>query len=489
MSISVLLGLRNFSVFNCKGFNNGLSFLPALLDSFDVVLLQEHWLSDFELDRLCFDGFICSAISGFDNSVLLRGCPYGGCAVLYHQNLVSSFKQVTTSSRRFCAVKIMFQNCCCLLLNVYLPADYRSSAATDQLNDTLGELYGFISTVPHDFLIVAGDWNTDLHRSCSFTDIVLSFVYDLNLSLVDLNYSDDVRFTYMSHDGSKSWLDHVAVSTPFCSLVGSARSILDGRNLSDHNLLAFSLDLSVVTVNCPPATTFKRASCAWFKATPDNIDQYQSAILQSLAVLNSSLGDEVVFCCNPSCTAHQQHLEQVCDKLVKCLKEAADSSIPCRGPGLHRKVAGWSGFVKPELAVSQWWYKAIIYGWKQAVPLLGFFFSSKSMLISDTSMQFAELEGEQNISNLIGWLKQCSMILIAVSGSEARQFFSKRTSTSAPVVDDVPGSDNISKLWCNSFKKLYNTADGSASTELLNTLDSGITSADIEQISVSSLTV
>ena len=162
--------------------------------------------------------------------MLLRGHPYGGCAILYRQNRVSSFKQVTTSSRRFCAVKIMFRNCCCLL-NVYLPADYRSSAATDQINDTLGELYGFISIVPHDFLIVAGDWNTDLHRSCSFTDIVLSFVYDLNLSLVDLNFSDDVRFTYISHDGFKSWLDHVAVSTP---MAGSAHSILDGRNLSDH---------------------------------------------------------------------------------------------------------------------------------------------------------------------------------------------------------------------------------------------------------------
>ena len=223
MSNSVLPRVEKLSLvsFNCKGFNNGLSFLPVLLDSFDVVLLQEHWLSDSEL---CFDGFICSAISGFDNSVLLRGCPYGGCAILYRQNLVSSFKQVTTSSRRFCAVKIMFQNCCC---NVYLPADYHSSAATDQLNDTF---YGFISTVLHDFLIVAGDWNTDLHRSCSFTDIVLSFVYDLNLSLVDLNFFDDVRFTYMSHDGSRFWLDHVAVSTPFCSLVGSACSILDGRN-------------------------------------------------------------------------------------------------------------------------------------------------------------------------------------------------------------------------------------------------------------------
>ena len=37
--------------------------------------------------------------------------------------------------------------------------------------------------------------------------------------------------------------------------------------------------------------------------------------------------------------------------------------------------------------------------------------------------------------------------------------------------------------------KLYNTADGSASTELLNTLEAGISSADIEHISLSSQTV
>ena len=47
----------------------------------------------------------------------------------------------------------------------------------------------------------------------------------------------------------------------------------------------------------------------------------------------------------------------------------------------------------------------------------------------------------------------------------------------------------FAKLWCDSFKKLCNTADGLASTKLLNTLDAGISSADIEQISVSSQTV
>ena len=110
--------------FNCHGYNNGLSYVPVLLDSSDIVLLQEHWLSDSELGKLCFDGFVTHAISGFDSSALLRGCPFGGCAILYRQSLVNSIQQVKTSSHRYCAVKIGFHNCNCLLVNVYLPSDY-----------------------------------------------------------------------------------------------------------------------------------------------------------------------------------------------------------------------------------------------------------------------------------------------------------------------------------------------------------------------------
>ena len=487
MSDSALPMVQNLSLvtFNCKGFNNGLSYLPVLLDSFDVILLQEHWLSDSEFDCLCFDGFISSAISGFDNSVLLRGRPFGGCAILYRQNLVSSFKQVSTCSRRFCAVKIVVQNCCCLLINVYLPTDYRSTAATDQLKATLGELYGFISTVPHDFLIIAGDWNTDLHRPCSFTDVISSFVYDLNLSFVDLNFSDDVQFTYLGHDGSKSWLDHVAVSTPCVSLVTSVHSIMDGRNLSDHNPLVLSLDLSVVSVVCPPVA-FKTTCPAWFKATPEIIGQYQSSVLQSLAALSSSLDDEVVLCCNPLCTAHHQHLELICGQLVKCLKEAAESSIPCRGSGRRRKVAGWSEFVKPELVASQWWYKL----WLDAgSPSAGVLFQLKKL--AHRRYKYAVRRVRRREEHI-----KCSRLAEAMINdpnrsfwSEAQRFFGKRASAFAPVVDNVSGPDDVAKLWRDNFRKLYNTVDGSASTELLNTLDVGISSTDIEQISVSSHTV
>ena len=64
--------------FNCQGYHNGLPYIPVLLESFEIVLLQEHWLSDSELGKLCFDGFVTHAILGFDRHSLRDSCNYGG---------------------------------------------------------------------------------------------------------------------------------------------------------------------------------------------------------------------------------------------------------------------------------------------------------------------------------------------------------------------------------------------------------------------------
>ena len=73
--------------------------------------------------------------------------------------------------------------------------------------------------------------------------------------------------------------------------------------------------------------------------------------------------------------------------------------------------------------------------------------------------------------------------------SEACRSFSKRSVSSAPVVDGVSGVDDIARLWGDWFKELYNTALDSISSELLLSLDSSTTLADIEQISFSFQTV
>ena len=133
-------------------------------------------------------------------------------------------------------------------------------------------------------------------------------------------------------------------------------SILDGRNLSDHNPLAFSLNLPAIVVDCP-RTVYKPTSISWSKAASKEIYQYQSIVAQSLVGLGRMLSDDIVLCCNPSCTSHQTRLDEISNQLVTCLKSAADFTIPSAGAGRHSRVTGWSQFVKPELTASQWWHK------------------------------------------------------------------------------------------------------------------------------------
>ena len=472
--------------FNCHGYNNGLSYLPVLLDSSDIVLLQEHWLSDSELDKLCFDGFVTHAISGFDNSVLQHGRPSGGCAILYRQCLINSIKQVKTSSYRYCAIKIGLRNCNCLLVNVYLPTDYRSDAANEQLKDTLGELCGLISTVSHDVLVIAGDWNMDTRRPCSFTDIVQSFLTELDLSLADLNYANEVSFTYMGHNGSKSWIDHVAVSSCFLPLVSNVHAIKDGRNLSDHNPLVFYLDLPCTVADHTSSTVLEPTTRAWYRATIDHIDKYQTTVEHMLESLNMMLDDAIITCCDPACTAHQQQLEQVCDQLVKCLKVAGNCSIPGKGPGKRPRIAGWSQFVKPELQASQWWHKL----WLEAgSPSAGVLFQLKKHYHRRYKYAVRRVRRRQD---QIKRTKLAESLLKDPNRgfwSEVHRHFGNSKATPSPVVDSVTGSDNIANLFANSFKQLYNSTDSSAAEELLDNLNSALTSAEIEHISISPDTI
>ena len=165
-------------------------------------------------------------------------------------------------------------------------------------------------------------------------------------------------------------------------MVTSVHSILDGRNLSDHNPLAFSLNLSAIIVDCP-CTVYKPTSISWSKATSKDICQYQSIVAHSLVSLGSMLSDDIVLCCNPLCTTHQALLDEISNELVTCLKSATDFAVPSAGTGRHPRVAGWSQFVKPELTASQWWHKLWV---DTGSPSAGVLFQLKSMLIEGTNM-------------------------------------------------------------------------------------------------------
>ena len=204
-------------------------------------------------------------------------------------------------------------------------------------------------------------------------------------------------------------------------------------------------------------------------------------VAHSLVSLGSMLSDDIVLCCNPLCTSHQTLLDEISYELVTCLKSAADLTVPSAGTGRHPRVAGWSQFVKPELTASQWWHKL----WVDAgSPSAGVLFQ---LMITHRRYKYAV----HRVWRKEEYFKRTRLAEALLSDpncnfwSKVRRFVGHHKSVPAPVVDGVSGPENIANLWCSNFKQLYNTLDGSASTDVLCALDSGISHDVLYQTSIS----
>ena len=81
------------SSYNCRGFNSVKSrHIASLLARCNILVLQEHWLADGQLNILASisENMSYTAVSGFDCDDVLVGRPFGGCAILWQANLLAS---------------------------------------------------------------------------------------------------------------------------------------------------------------------------------------------------------------------------------------------------------------------------------------------------------------------------------------------------------------------------------------------------------------
>ena len=93
--------------YNSRGFNDSKKFyLKQLILACDIVYLQEHWLSESQVNDLSVlvDTHLAFGVSGFVNKQVLNGRPFGGCAILWHIIIALTPKMVETNSRRVCAL-------------------------------------------------------------------------------------------------------------------------------------------------------------------------------------------------------------------------------------------------------------------------------------------------------------------------------------------------------------------------------------------------
>ena len=121
--------------FYCRGWNSGFLSLKDLVDSLDLIFVQEHWLQSDHLYRIneLIPDFLSVSVSGMDSGSLLCGRPFGGCAILYRKCFSYCITPLVSCSNRFCAIKIDPSGLSFLLACVYMPAEYHSSSFADYI--------------------------------------------------------------------------------------------------------------------------------------------------------------------------------------------------------------------------------------------------------------------------------------------------------------------------------------------------------------------
>jgi exonuclease III len=97
-----------------------------MLSKVSVLFLQEVWLSDGQMQELANidNHFLFNGRSGFDDSEVLTGRPYGGVAILWRSDLAAKIAVIDTNSKRVCAVRMESDNFKLLFINVYMPYEH-----------------------------------------------------------------------------------------------------------------------------------------------------------------------------------------------------------------------------------------------------------------------------------------------------------------------------------------------------------------------------
>lgn len=250
------MGMSSFKLkltsYNCHGaLYARKTYISELCGSHDIVFLQEHWLLESQIDdlRSVSDCINIHAKSGVDsNGSVLKGRPYGGCAFLWNMQIDKFITCVDSKSKRICAVMFDDGIYKMLLMSVYLPCDnYNVNFASEEYIQTIGEVSRLVHLHNAQYIICAGDFNTDFSRNNSHAQYLSSFLQGESLKRVtESNNCDNIDYTYHNHNYScLSVIDHIFVSENLLDTIRNAGVLHSGDNFSDHDPVFVELELEV----------------------------------------------------------------------------------------------------------------------------------------------------------------------------------------------------------------------------------------------------
>ena len=243
-SMSVLNNI-SISTFNCQGFKfRNFEYIGGLFNSVDVLILQEHWLFDFEFN--IFNKVLpnCKVIakSGMETDNINSGRPYGGVAIIWKKNLSGEIVEIPTLSNRLCAVRFSSSKSDLLIFSVYMPCNTNSNE--NEFYDILCDIKSICDSFEDSDVLIGGDFNCDISRGDLRSEVFLDFLNANCLLCPTLESKFNIHHTFINSLNQTSLIDHFCISSRIHNKLDNLLVYDEGDNLSDHCPLVLSFYLN-----------------------------------------------------------------------------------------------------------------------------------------------------------------------------------------------------------------------------------------------------
>ena len=256
------------------------------------------------------------------------------------------------------------------------------------------------------------------------------------------------RYESMANN-ARSVIDHFMVSQNLAIHVKGISTDASIDNLSDHLVLCVALDVAPIRQSLEYVENEEKL--LWACATESDVAQYKRNLNNEL--LSCNIPVDALSCRDHFCKDHTNDLQQFHDTIINACLSASVCIPTCSRKGRKMPVPGWSEFVKPYRDQAIFWHQL----WQDNN-------SPRCGIIADirrrTRTQYHKvLKNVQRNENDMRYYKLAN----SFGNGPSRDFWGEvkklrgRSTRHPSNIDGVTGEQNITDLFSNKYKGLYNS--------------------------------
>lgn len=448
------------SSFNIKNVKSSYPELAQLCDSCDVILLQETWLADDELQYLnSFDKrFYAKSLSSMNSeNGIVRGRPYGGISILWKKSLGNQCNIQLYDDTRLMGLEICGHNVNLLIINVYMPCDYGNNL--NEYNNYLSKVSNVIDSYNSPYVYVVGDFNAHLKSNGSdnsrFGVELSDFCENESLVISDFDFlSNNSCVSTFSNvaNNCQRWLDHVVSTVSAHSLIEDIK-VLDDFVTSDHVPICVDINISHSKV-CIADTINEVHHIDWNSLSDKDVTDYTDRCSHALEHLIYS---DAISCnhTNCQCKDHIDALEKMYNDIICILQDESKSLCTQRDTSKqHSPIPGWNSYVKVAHSEAREAYV----NWRDSnKPKQGHIFNTMRQTRAYFKYCLRFCKSIESVARADALAKKLLMKDNTAFWKEMRKALSSGTNFLSSTIDGVTGEGNVAKHWKEHYSSLLNS--------------------------------